>query len=183
MSRLFCVADADAIVKRRGRVPAGHVIEAWNDLYTPGHFWLGEESKRLLDSVGDPVPPVATLPAAVVAVYYGPRLTDLESLPPEDSLKARVLSGHGIAAAWITLDRFGERMSHEPKGLTDPVFHLRRRGGGAGHLWRLFTTRREAAVYMAEAYGKESEAAEWAETLAVEDFEALLNGHATGAEP
>jgi hypothetical protein len=183
VSRLYCVADADAIVKRRARVPAGHVIEAWNDLYTPGHFWLGEDSKRLLDSVGDLVPSVATLPAESVAVYYGPQLTDLESLPPEDSLKARILSGHGIAAAWITLDRFGQRMSHEPTGLTDPVFHLRRRGGGSGHLWRLFATKREAVVYMAEAYGQESEGAEWAETLAVGDFASLLKDHASGAEP
>src|SRR5207247_2482037 len=88
VSRLCCVADADAIVRRRALVPAGQVIEAWNDLYTPGHFWLGEESKRLLDAAGEPVPPVITLPAAAVAVYYGPQLTDLESLPPEDSLKA-----------------------------------------------------------------------------------------------
>ena len=87
MSRLCCVADADAIVRRRALVPAGQVIEAWNDLYTPGHFWLGEESKRLLAAAGEPVPPVITLPAAAVAVYYGPQLTDLESLPPEDSIK------------------------------------------------------------------------------------------------
>ena len=183
MSRLCCVADADAIVGRRALVPAGQVIEAWNDLYTPGHFWLGEESKCLLDAAGEPVPPVITLPAAAVAVYYGPQLTDLESLPPEDSLKARVLSGHGIAVAWITLDRFGQRMVHEPKGLADPVFHLRRRGGGAGHLWRLFTTKREAVVYMAEAYGKESEGAEWAETLPLDDFETLLKEHTSGPPP
>jgi len=183
VSRLSCVADADAIAKRRALVPAGHVIEAWNDVYTPGHFWLGEESKRLLDSVGDPVPSLVTVPATAVAVYYGPQLTDLESLPPEDSLKARVLSGHGIAVAWITLDRFGQRLAHEPKGLADPVFHLRRRGGGAGHLWRLFTTKREAVVYMAEAYGKESEGAEWAEALLMDDFEMLLKDHASGPEP
>jgi len=183
VSRLSCVADADAIAKRRALVPAGHVIEAWNDVYTPGHFWLGEESKRLLDSVGDPVLSLVTVPATAVAVYYGPQLTDLESLPPEDSLKARVLSGHGIAAAWVTLDRFGARMSHEPKGLTDPVFHIRRRGGGAGHLWRLFTTKREAVVYMAEAYEKESEGAEWAEALLMDDFEMLLKDHASGPEP
>ena len=35
---------------------------------------------------------VAAVPATGVATYYGPQLRDLESLPPEDSLKARVLS-------------------------------------------------------------------------------------------
>ena len=179
MSQLYCVADGEAIVKRRALVPPGQVIEAWNDIYTPGHFWLGEESKRLLDAGGEPVAPVVALPASAVAVYYGPQLTDLESLPTEDSLKARIVSGHAIAAAWITLDRFGERVSHEPRGLNDPVFHLRRRGGGTGHLWRLFTTKPEAMVYMAEAYGKESEAAEWAEALALDDFPALLKRHAS----
>ena len=174
MSRLCCVADADAIVRRRALVPAGQVIEAWNDLYTPGHFWLGEESKRLLDAAGEPVAPVITLPAAAVAVYYGPQLTDLESLPPEDSLKARVLSGHGIAVAWITLDRFGQRASYEPASPADPVFHLRRVGGGAGHLWRLFRTRQEAVVYMRESYGIDSEGADWAGALAVSDFEDLV---------
>ena len=39
-----------------------------------------------------------------VPVYYGPRLCDVESLPAEESLRSRVLSAHGIAVAWITLD-------------------------------------------------------------------------------
>src|SRR5207244_3590585 len=84
---------------------------------------------------------------------------DLESLPREESLKTRVLSAHGIAVAWITLDRFGQRASHEPTSPDDPVFHLRRVGGGAGHLWRLFRTRQEAVVYLGEAYGRDSEGA------------------------
>jgi hypothetical protein len=110
-------------------------------------------------------------------VYYGPRLTDLDSLPPESSLKARVLSAHGIAAAWITLDRFGERTSYQPPAPTDPIFHLRRRGGGIGHVWRLFTTRKEAVVYLGEFFGQDCEAVEWAAGLVVEDFAALLERH------
>jgi hypothetical protein len=123
--------------------------------------------------VGEPVPVELGLPGSSVAVYYGPRLRDLDSLPPEESLKARVLSAHGIAAAWVTLDRFGERVTYQPTSPRDPVFHLRRRGGGAGHLWRLFPSRGAAVTYMAEAYG-ESEAVQWAEAVAVEDFDALL---------
>src|SRR5207244_10328329 len=84
VSRLSCVADADAIVKRRALVPAGHVIEAWNDLYTPGRLWLGQDSKLLLDSVGDVIAPVVTLPASPVAVYYRPPLTDRDSLLSAD---------------------------------------------------------------------------------------------------
>jgi hypothetical protein len=81
---------------------------------------------------------------------------------------------HGVAAAWITLDRFGERVSYEPKSPADPVFHLRRPGGGAGHVWRRFETKREAVDFMREAYGADSEAVEWAETLSVDDFDTLL---------
>lgn len=173
MSRLYLVAAGEEIARRRARLPTGSVIEAWADLYCPGSFWLGGESKALLDSVGEPVPVELGLPASSIAVYYGPHLCDLDSLPPEESLKARVLSGHGIAAAWVTLDRFGERVTYQPTSPRDPVFHLRRRGGGAGHLWRLFPSRGAAAIYMAEAFG-ESEAVQWAEAVAVEDFEALL---------
>lgn len=178
MSRLFLIAGGDELVRRRSRLPAGSMIEAWADLYTPGQVWLAEESKALLDSVGEPVSARLSLPAEQVAVYYGPQLRDIESLPSEDSLRARVLSAHGMAVAWITLDRFGQRTSHQPQAPTDPIFHLRRRGGGAGHLWRLFSTKREAVAALAESYGRQAEAAEWAERLTVEDFDSLLKRHA-----
>jgi hypothetical protein len=89
-----------------------------------------------------------------------------------------VLSVHAIAVAWITLDRFGERVTYQPQGPADPIFHLRRPGGGAGHVWRRFETKADALAFMREVYGAESEAAEWAEGLEVEDFEALLKRHA-----
>jgi hypothetical protein len=177
VSRLYRIEGGDEIARRRTRLGAGAIIEAWIDLYEPGRFWLGEESKTLLDSVDVPVPAELTLPADAVSVYYGPRLCDLESLPPEDSLKSRVLSAHGIAVAWITLDRAGERASYEPQAPTDPVFHLRRRGGGAGHVWRLFHTRKEALAYTGEFFGRDSEAVEWADGLAIEDFPGLLQRH------
>lgn len=176
MSQLYLVAAGEEITRRRARLPAGSVIEAWADLYVPGRFWLGGESKTLLDSVGEPVPVELGLPASSVAIYYGPRLRDLDSLPPEESLKARVLSGHGIAVAWVTLDRFGERVAYQPTSPRDPVFHLRRRGGGVAHLWRLFPSRAAAVAYMAEAYG-DAEAMQWAEAVADEDFDALLQRH------
>lgn len=177
MSRLYLVADGETIAKRRASAPPGTVIEAWPDLYTHGLYWLGEESRRLLEAGGEPVVERLSLPADAVPVFYGPRLTDLDSLPPEESLKARILSAHGIAAAWITLDRFGQRVGHTPASPTDPVFHLRRRGGGAGHVWRLFRTRPEAVIFMGEAYAGDPEAREWAASLAAEDFEDLLRRH------
>ena len=61
------------------------------------------------------------------------------------------------------------------------MFHLRRRGGGAGHVWRLFRTREEAIVYMTEAYGRDSEAVAWARALTIGDFEELVRGHGAAA--
>ena len=59
----------------------------------------------------------------------------------------------------LTLDRFGERTTYQPSAMDDPVFYLRRVGGGAVHVWRTFRTRAEAVTYLSEAYGADSEAA------------------------
>ena len=94
------------------------------------------------------------------------------------TLRARMSSSaHGIAVAWITIDQFGQRNTYEPKSPADPVFYLRRPSGSAAHVWRLFRTRREAQVYMAEYYGKDSEGRDWAEALATETFDDLLARH------
>ena len=175
MGRLYFMPDGDEMVRRRGRVPKGSVVEAWADRDGGGAFWVGEESRRLLDQAGDtPMAVRLSIAEDAVAAFYGPRLCDVESLPREESVRARVLSMHGIAVAWITLDRFGERISYEPKSPADPVFHLRRPGGGAGHVWRRFDTKREAVDFMREAYGAESEGVDWAHALPVDDFGTLL---------
>jgi hypothetical protein len=180
VSRLYFVLDGGEMVKRRAQVPKGAVVEAWPDMQVGGGtFWVGEDSKSLLDAAGEaPMEAKVSVPADAVPVFYGPRLCDLESLPREESLRARVLSAHGVAVAWITLDRHGQRVSHEPKTLDEPIFHLRRPGGGAGHVWRLFRTRADAIAWMDETYGPDSEAAEWARALAAEDFETLVKRHA-----
>jgi hypothetical protein len=167
------------IARRRAVVPKGQVVEAWPDLVEPGALWLGEESKALLERDGPPLPVRLSLPADRVALYYGPQLSDVESLPREESLRARVVSGRGIAAAWITLDRFGQKNAYEPQSPADPVFNLRRVGGGKGHLWRLFRTKQEAIVYMGESYGRESEGAEWAQGLAIDSFEDLVTRYSS----
>ena len=175
MSFLHLLGDGEEIARRRGLAPKERVIEAWPDLHVRGLFWMGDESKAVLDDLGPRLIPQLSIPADVVPVYYGPQLCDLESLPTEASLRSRVLSAHGIAAAWITLDRFGERGAHAPTSPLDPIFHLRRLGGGAGHLWRLFTTREDAARYLGDHYGRDSEAYEWAEGLPVDGFDVLLS--------
>jgi hypothetical protein len=177
VDRLFLIGDAAEIARRRKLCPPGLIVEAWPDLYAAGDFWVGESSKRALDGVGPPLPPKLSVPAAAVPIYYGPRLADVPSLPLEESLQSRVLSAHGIAVAWITIDQFGQRNQYEPQGPADPVFYLRRPSGSAAHVWRLFRTRREAQVYMAEYYGRDSEGRDWAEGLGVDTFDDLLARH------
>jgi hypothetical protein len=180
VSRLYFLHDGQEMVRRRGRVPSGSVVEAWADARIGGGtFWVGEASKALLDAAGEqPMTVQLAIPAEAVAIFYGPRLCDLESLPREESLRARVLSAHGVAVAWITLDAAGQRTTHASTSPDDPVFHLRRPGGGAGHVWRLFRTKREAIDWTRETYGPDAEAAEWARGLAADDFDALLARHA-----
>ena len=174
MTRMYLLGDGPEIARRRPLVPAGTLVEAWPDLYVKGEFWAGERTKRLLDEVGGALPAKLALDASGIAVFYGPRLADVDSLPDEESLRGRVLSAHGIAAAWITIDRFGERTVYEPAGPEDPVFYLRRPGGSAAHVWRLFRERREAQVYMAEHFGKDSEGRQWADRLPSGNWEEMV---------
>jgi hypothetical protein len=178
---LYLVEGKDEVLRRRARVPAGNVVEAWPDLQVVGAFWLGEESKTLLDAVDTPLPALMTLPDDSVPIFYGPRLCDLDSLPREESIRTRALSTRGIAVAWITLDRFGERTTYQPSRMDDPVFYLRRVGGGASHTWRSFRTRAEALTFFTESYGADSEGVAWAKTLPAESFEALVTRYGRGA--
>ncbi|HSE06074.1 MAG TPA: hypothetical protein VLK35_18140 [Methylomirabilota bacterium] len=178
MARLHALPDAAEVASRRKRLPPGRLLEAWPDLYVRGQVWVGDEAFALLETAGGALPMALSVDAAAVPVYYGPRVQDVESLPLEESLRARVLSARGIAVAWITYDQFGQRTVYEPTGPADPVFYLRRPGGTAAHIWRLFRTKAEARVYMAEYYGRDSEGLDWAEALPAETFDDLLARHA-----
>jgi hypothetical protein len=176
---LYLVADGGEIARRRPLLPRGSLVEAWPDLYTRGEFWMGESAKTLLDGTGEPLPAKLELATAAVSVYYGPRLCDIDSLPVEESLQTRVLSAHGVAAAWISLDPSGERNQYQPQTPTDPIFYLRRPGGSAAHVWRLFQSRSEASVYMAEYFGADTAAREWADGLVAGSWSEMIARHAT----
>lgn len=181
MPRLYLLRDGPEIARRRALAAGAGVLEVWPDLYTAGEFWVGETTKRALDAAAAaPLPARLSLDAAALPIYYGPRLGDVDSLPAEESLAARVLSARGVAVAWITLDQFGERARHEPQSPADPIFYLRRPAGAVAHVWRLFRTKREARVYMAEHFGRDDGARAWADALGAETFDALVERHAAG---
>src|SRR3989442_14660997 len=140
VGRLYLIADVGEIAARRKQLP-GRFIETWPDLYREREYWMTEDSKATLDSIGEPIRAKLVVDADAVPVYYGPRLVELDSLPREDSLRARVLSAHAIAVACITAETSPEGTSLSPQSPLDPVFFLRRPGGSAAHRWRLFTTK------------------------------------------
>src|SRR2546428_13977458 len=77
MGRLYFMPDGDEMVRRRARVPKGSVVEAWADRRGGGAFWVGEESKRLLDEAGAaPMPPPLAAPGPTPPGLHGPRICD-----------------------------------------------------------------------------------------------------------
>lgn len=198
MPRLFLVTGRPEIDRRRRLLSPGEVVEVWEALYAPdvtwlgdpelrriayqrggatptsGLFWTGESAKTALDRCGTPLPHLLAVPDSSIPVYYGPSLRDAESLPGEESLKARVLSGRGIAVAWATYDHTGARLDYQPADPLDPVFYLRRPRARAVHAWRLFRTRAEALVYAAEALKGDEDAMRWAAGIPSDDFDDLV---------
>ena len=203
MGRLYLVSDRQEIERRRPLVPPGTVLEIWQDLYAagvvwlgddaarrvaygqprtdapPGLYWMGQAAKDALDRVAAPIPFALAVPETAVPVYYGPSLADAESLPSEETLRARVLSAHGIAVAWATYDESGGRRDPAPADPTDPTFFLRRPRGSAAHVWRLFRTRDAAVAYVAEHHARDPEARQWAEAIPVPDFDTLVQRFGT----
>src|SRR2546428_9593432 len=105
MGRLYFMAAGDEMLRRRARVPKGSVVEAWADRRGGSAFWVGEESRRLLDEAGEaPMAAQLSLADEAVPVFYGPRPFDVESLPRAEALRARGVSMQGIAVCWVTPD-------------------------------------------------------------------------------
>jgi hypothetical protein len=163
------------LARRRAALPRGTLVETWPDLTQPGAVWVGDEAKRRLDSVGAAIPPRRSIDGELVRIYYGPRLCDVESLPSEETLRARVLSAHGVAVAWVTIDARGERAAPEAGAMSDATFYLRRPRGNAVHVWQLFRTKRDAVAFMEAHFGHDPEAPQWARDLPVNDFASLLD--------
>jgi hypothetical protein len=182
MDRLFLIANAAEVARRRALLPGDTFLEAWPDVELPRHVWVGTGAKAVLDGVGPSLAPVLSLDADAVSIYYGPWLTDMPSIPTEESLRTRIVSAHGIAAAWATRDRFGRRTDYQPTSPADPVFALRRPRTDVAHFWRLFRTKDEARVYLRELYGNDPQARGWADALTVSDYATLISRYGVRAE-
>jgi hypothetical protein len=199
MGRIYLVKDRAEIERRRQASP-GVTIDVWPDLYAGDLFWLGDEgrrreaytavtrdrplvgvywigetSKAALDAAGGPLAWEFAVDESLVPVYYGPWLADADSLPSEESLRARALSARSIAVAWSTYDCVGQRIAYRPASPLDEKFYLRRPRGRTLHLFHSFRTKADAMAAMADRSGDDREACAWAESLPVADFSALMN--------
>lgn len=204
MGRIYLVTDRAEIQRRRLLSP-GVLIEVWPDLHAGDLFWLGDDEQRraayivgarerppatlywigetsmaALERAGGPLAWELAVDESLVPVYYGPWLTDADSLPAEDSIRARALSARGIAVAWSTRDRLGRRVAQGPSSPLDMRFPLRRAGSRTLHLFDGFRTRADAVAAMQERMPDDPEARLWAQSLPVEDFAALMD---RGASP
>jgi hypothetical protein len=195
---IYLVSNRAEIERRRKARPDA-LIEIWPDLHagdlfwlgdderrraaymaaererpTGGLYWIGETSKAALDEAGGPLAWEIAIDESMIPVYYGPWLRDADSLPPEDSLRARALSARSIAVAWTTYDRAGQRIDHRPPSPLDPRFYLRRPKGRTLHLFHGFRTKMEAVAAMADRTPHDPDACAWAQSIPARDFTDLM---------
>jgi len=176
MSRIYRIDDGRAVRERQRALPTGTAVEAWLDVFQPGVFWVSVATKRLLDEAGPPLTPSAAVDSGSISIFYPGDPQDAASLPSEESLRVRVVAGHGIAVTWYgTTSQVGGRPLPEPTSPEDAFFYLMKMGGSANHAWRLFRTRDEAVEFMARHFPDDATAKAWAESLPVSRYFELLS--------
>lgn len=180
MSLIYRVDDGPGLRERQRALPKGTVAEVWPDVFAPGMFWISEATKELLEGVGGPLRPSAVVESSRILIFYPDEPRDLVSMPLEDSVRGRVLAGHGIAATWYgTTAHPGIRPLPEPATPEDAFFYLMRVGSRTNHVWRLFRTREEAVEFIGRTFPHDARASAWAESLPVARYLDLLRGDST----
>lgn len=159
-------------------------IEIWSDVFDPGILWVADEARQALEELGIAFTVLAQIPSDSVPVYYAPHLhPDPESLPGEDSVKARVLAGHGIGAVLVFIGDGKQAPPEEPTGLKDALFYLSKPGAGYYYLWRLFRSKEDAEHYAAHALKDDGDAQRWAASIPVMAYAELLQKSSMEEQP
>lgn len=157
------------------RVLEGRYVEIWSDVFDPGIFWVAEEARQALEEVGIAFAVLAEIPSDRIRVYHARHLhPDPESLPTEESIRARVLAGHGIGAVLVFIGDGTQVPPEEPAGLTDALFYLSKPGAGYYYLWRLFRSKEEAEQYVARMLRDDEDAKRWTASIPVTAYGDLL---------
>ncbi len=144
----------------------GRYVEIWSDVFEEGIFWVADEARVALDDVKIPFEIVRQIPVDRVRVYCAAHLQpDPDSLPKEDSVRARVLAGHGIAAVLFFIGDGKTMPPEEPTHPRDALFYLSKPGAKQYYLWRLFRSKEDAEHHVAQRLREDEGARDWAASL------------------
>jgi hypothetical protein len=161
----------------------GRYVEIWTDVFEAGSFWVADEARNALEEVKIPFKVTGRIPADRVKLYFARHLQpDPESLPNEDSVKARVLAGHGIAAVLFFIGDGRTMPPEEPTDPKDALFYLSKPGARYYYLWRLFRSKEDAEGYVVQKFKDDEAAKAWVVSIPVVAYAALLEG-AGGTAP
>lgn len=161
----------------------GRYVEIWSDVFEEGIYWVADEAKRALEEVNIPFKVPSQIPADLVKVYHARHLLpDPASLPDEDSVKARVLAGHGIGAVLFFIGDGKQMPPEEPTDPKDALFYLSRPGAKYYYLWRLFRSREDAETYAVQRLKADEDAKAWAISIPVLTYRELLESVQAGEE-
>lgn len=153
----------------------GRYVEIWSDVFEEGIFWVAEEAKTALEEIKIPFKIPAHVPTDMVKVYYARHLQpDPVSLPNEESVKARVLAGHGIGAVLFFIGDGKQMPPEEPTDPKDALFYLSKPGANHYYLWRLFRSKEDAEGYVVQKFKDDEEAKAWVASIPVLCYNELL---------
>jgi len=153
----------------------GRYVEIWSDVFEEGIFWVADEAKRALEEVKIPFKVPSQIQADMVKVYYAPHLQpDPSSLPNEDSVRARVLAGHGIGAVLFFIGDGKQMPPEEPTHPKDALFYLSKPGAKYYYLWRLFRSKEDAEGYVVQKFKDDEAAKNWVASIPVLSYKELM---------
>jgi hypothetical protein len=153
----------------------GRYVEIWSDVFEEGTFWVADEAKRALEEVKIPFKITGRIASDRVKVYYARHLQpDPQSLPNEDSVRARVLAGHGVGAVLFFIGDGQTMPPEEPTDPKDALFYLSKPGAKYYYLWRLFRSREDAEGYVVRQFKDDEQARAWAASIPVLAYGELL---------
>ena len=162
----------------------GRYVEIWADVFEEGIFWVGDEAKAVLEEAKVAFRLLNQIPAGRITIFRAPRLApDPESLPNEQSVRARILAGHGLGAVLMFVGDGQQMPPEEPSSPKDALFSLSKPGAKQYYLWRLFRSKEDAEHYVAQRLKDDEGAKSWAASIPVAAYGELLQDTEKEGQP
>jgi hypothetical protein len=153
----------------------GRYVEVWADVFEEGVYWVADEARAALEEVKIPFKLLNQISVDRVKVFHAPHLEpDPASLPNVDSVRARVLAGHGVGAVLFFIGDGQQMPPEEPTSPKDALFYLSKPGAGYYYLWRLFRSKEDAEHYVVQRFTDDEGAKRWVASIPVLAYGELL---------